>query len=113
VQWLTKPARGDPDTGYRYYAVEQLARARLVAWLRRLGMPLALIHEVCGMPAGPAAREIRAYRARVQAETAAHSERGHVQPSNQDTCTRGAGCRPSPTGAVRPGRRPVPPLWRR
>ncbi len=38
---LLKPGRVDPDTGYRYYAVAQLERARLVAWLRRLGMPLA------------------------------------------------------------------------
>lgn len=43
---LLRPARVDPDTGYRYYAVEQLERARLVAWLLRLGMPLARIsHE--------------------------------------------------------------------
>jgi len=34
---LLRPARVDPDTGYRYYAVEQLEQARLVAWLRRLG----------------------------------------------------------------------------
>ncbi len=38
---LLRPARVDPDTGYRYYAPAQLERARLVAWLRRLGMPLA------------------------------------------------------------------------
>ncbi|MFJ3770801.1 MerR family transcriptional regulator [Streptomyces sp. NPDC090075] len=66
---LLRPARVDPDTGYRYYAAAQLERARLVAWLRRLGMPLALIREVCGLPAGRAAQEIRAYWARVEAET--------------------------------------------
>lgn len=38
---LLRPARVDPDTGYRHYAVEQLEQARLVAWLRRLGMPPA------------------------------------------------------------------------
>ncbi|MGW2959961.1 MerR family transcriptional regulator [Streptomyces sp. NPDC001220] len=116
---LLRPARVDPDTGYRYYAVEQLERARLVAWLRRLGMPLARIREVCGLPAGRAAQEIRAYWARVEAETAvradlaaflvdhlsgesrrettkmlelryaAHSDRGHVRPSNQDTVYAG------------------------
>ncbi|MEV5958610.1 MerR family transcriptional regulator [Streptomyces sp. NPDC051987] len=67
---LLKPARVDPETGYRYYADAQLDRARLVAWLRRLGMPLARIREVCALPAGPAAREVRAYWARVEAETA-------------------------------------------
>ncbi|EFL31894.1 magnesium or manganese-dependent protein phosphatase [Streptomyces viridochromogenes DSM 40736] len=70
---LLPPARVDPDTGYRYYAVTQLERARLVAWLRRLGMPLAEIREVCRLhdrDSTAAAREIRAYWARVEAETA-------------------------------------------
>ena len=51
-------------------AAEQLERARLVAWLRRLGMPLARIRTVCALEPGPAAREIRAYWAGVEAETA-------------------------------------------
>ncbi|MGW5771616.1 MerR family transcriptional regulator [Streptomyces longwoodensis] len=67
---LLRPARVDPDTGYRYYAADQLDRARLVAWLRRLGMPLARIREVCALDAACAAREVRAYWARVEAETA-------------------------------------------
>ncbi|MEU3981615.1 MerR family transcriptional regulator [Streptomyces sp. NPDC026672] len=115
---LLRPARVDPDTGYRYYAVSQLERARLVAWLRRLGMPLARIREVCALPAREAAREIRAYWARVEAETAArrdlatflvahltddvrkdtamlelrHSARsdaGRTRPTNQDTAYAG------------------------
>ncbi|ANP54839.1 protein phosphatase [Streptomyces griseochromogenes] len=116
---LLRPARVDPDTGYRYYAVEQLERARLVAWLRRLGMPLAEIRGVCALDAAGAAAEIRAYWARVEAETAvrrdlaaflvdqltgesrrdhttmlelrysAHSDRGHVRPANQDTVYAG------------------------
>ncbi|MDF3143522.1 MULTISPECIES: MerR family transcriptional regulator [unclassified Streptomyces] len=71
---LLKPSRVDPHTGYRYYAVEQLERARLVAWLRRLGMPLARIHQVCTLPPADAAREIRAYWAQVEAETAARRD---------------------------------------
>ena len=70
---LLRPARVDPDTGYRYYAAGQLERARLVAWLRRLGMPLASIREVCDLQerdARAAAAEIRAHWARVEAETA-------------------------------------------
>ncbi|MFI6464631.1 MerR family transcriptional regulator [Streptomyces sp. NPDC050528] len=118
---LLRPARVDPDSGYRYYAVAQLERARLVAWLRRLGMPLAGIREVCALEPAAAAREIRAYWARVEAETAvrrdlagflvdhlaagpavpgkdttmlelryaAHSDRGRVRPSNQDTAYAG------------------------
>ncbi|MFJ4807980.1 MerR family transcriptional regulator [Streptomyces longwoodensis] len=67
---LLRPARVDPDTGYRYYAADQLDRARLVAWLRRLGMPLARIRAVCALDGACAAREVRAYWARVEAETA-------------------------------------------
>ncbi|MFD8837218.1 MerR family transcriptional regulator [Streptomyces griseofuscus] len=67
---LLRPARVDPDAGYRYYAAGQLGRARLVAWLRRLGMPLAEIRAVCALEPGEAAREIGAYWARVEAETA-------------------------------------------
>ncbi|GAA3835201.1 MerR family transcriptional regulator [Streptomyces phyllanthi] len=66
---LLRPARVDPETGYRYYAAEQLERARLVAWLRRLGMPLARIRKVCALDGPTAAREIRAYWAQVEAET--------------------------------------------
>ncbi|MGN9759868.1 MerR family transcriptional regulator [Streptomyces sp. SD31] len=67
---LLRPARVDPDTGYRYYAPAQLEQARLVAWLRRLGMPLARIREVCALAPEEAAAEIRAYWARVEADTA-------------------------------------------
>ncbi|MEU1260787.1 MerR family transcriptional regulator [Streptomyces cellulosae] len=71
---LLTPARVDPDTGYRRYAPEQLEQARLVAWLRRLGMPLARIRQVCAMGPGEAAGEIRAYWARVEADTAARRD---------------------------------------
>ncbi|MFJ7338261.1 MerR family transcriptional regulator [Streptomyces sp. NPDC101110] len=70
---LLRPARVDPDTGYRYYAAAQLEQARLVVWLRRLGMPLADIRRVCllhARDASAAAHEIRAFWARVEAETA-------------------------------------------
>ncbi|GAA2743877.1 MerR family transcriptional regulator [Kitasatospora cinereorecta] len=50
------PARVDPRTGYRWYAPEQLPDARLIARLRRVGMPLAGIEQV--LRGGPAvARE--------------------------------------------------------
>jgi protein phosphatase len=67
---LLAPARVDATNGYRLYAPEQLEQARLVAWLRRLGMPLADIRHVTTLDAGPAAREIRAFWARVESETA-------------------------------------------
>jgi PPM family protein phosphatase len=67
---LLRPARVDPVSGYRFYEPAQLERARLVAWLRRLGMPLARIRVVCELEPAAAAREVAAYWARVEAETA-------------------------------------------
>ncbi|CCK30270.1 regulatory protein [Streptomyces davaonensis JCM 4913] len=115
---LLRPARVDPETGYRYYAPAQLEQARLMAWLRRIGMPLARIREVGALPPQAAAREIRAYWAGVEAETAvrrdlaaflidrltttsreditmlelrhsARSDRGLVRAANQDTAYAG------------------------
>ncbi|MFJ6013093.1 MerR family transcriptional regulator [Streptomyces sp. NPDC092952] len=71
---LLTPARVDPVTGYRHYAPEQLERARLVAWLRRIGMPLARIQRVCALEPEPAAQEIRSFWAGVEADTAARRD---------------------------------------
>jgi len=71
---LLPPARVDPFNGYRSYTTGQLERARLVAWLRRLGMPLARIREVCALEPAAAAREVRAYWAREEAGVAARRE---------------------------------------
>jgi DNA polymerase III subunit beta len=49
------PAHVDARTGYRYYAPEQLVAARLVAALRRVGMPLAGIREVLARRTDPGA----------------------------------------------------------
>ncbi|MEU8034567.1 MerR family transcriptional regulator [Streptomyces sp. NPDC049099] len=71
---LLPPARVAPVTGYRLYAPGQPGRARLVAWLRRLGMPLARIQHVCTLEPGPAAQEIRAFWAHVEADIAARRD---------------------------------------
>ncbi|MBU3867685.1 MerR family transcriptional regulator [Streptomyces sp. 4503] len=71
---LLPPARVDPHSGYRHYDPAQLERARLVAWLRRLGMPLAEIRTVCELDPEAAAREVRAYWARIEADTAARRD---------------------------------------
>ncbi|MGW1977031.1 MerR family transcriptional regulator [Streptomyces sp. NPDC001889] len=93
---LLPPARVDQFTGYRYYNRSQLDRARLVAWLRRIGMPLVRIQEVCdlhGTDPAAAAQAIRAYWARVEAETSARRDLALfladqlVQPSGKDTVT--------------------------
>lgn len=69
---LLKPVRVDAASGYRYYSPDQLERARLVAWLRRLGMPLARIADVCDASPAAAAEAITAF---VAAEEAVFSER--------------------------------------
>ncbi|WP_030244365.1 MerR family transcriptional regulator [Streptomyces sp. NRRL S-350] len=51
------PAWVDPQTGYRWYRPGQLADARLLARLRRVGLPLAGIRAVLG--AAPADGEAR------------------------------------------------------
>ena len=79
---LLIPARVDPVSGYRLYERGQLERARLVAWLRRLGMPLARIRVVCDLPPAAAAARPR----------------------------RHPGGRARPVAARRPARRPLPAL---
>src|SRR5687768_10440398 len=59
-----------PDTGYRFYDPGQLDQARLIAWLRRLGMPLARIRIVVGLDGPAAAAEVTANWNEVVAETA-------------------------------------------
>ncbi|GAU68698.1 regulatory protein [Streptomyces sp. NBRC 110611] len=71
---LLPPAHVDPVNGYRHYAPAQLERARLVAWLRRLGMPLARIREVCELTPFAAAEAVAAYWAQVEADTAARRD---------------------------------------
>ncbi|WP_435208210.1 MerR family transcriptional regulator [Streptomyces sp. bgisy034] len=68
---LLAPAQVDEASGYRYYRAEQVERARLVALLRRLDMPLARIAEVVEAPDGAAAADrLAAYWADVEARTA-------------------------------------------
>lgn len=67
---LLRPATVDARTGYRWYAADQLDRARLVAWLRRLGMPLPRIAAVLDLPPASGAAQIRAYRAEIERDAA-------------------------------------------
>ncbi|ADB50825.1 MerR family transcriptional regulator [Conexibacter woesei] len=55
-QGLLVPAYIDPDTGYRYYARDQVPRARLIARLRRLGLPMARVAQLLELT--PATRVI-------------------------------------------------------
>jgi serine/threonine protein phosphatase PrpC len=67
---LLPPAAIDPGSGYRLYDAAQLRQARLIARLRRLGMPLAEIRTVCALPPSEAATAVTAYWRQVTAETA-------------------------------------------
>ncbi|AHH21688.1 putative transcriptional regulator [Nocardia nova SH22a] len=73
---LLIPALVDPDSGYRYYADDQLARAVAIRELREIGMPLDTIAQVLDADADTAALlvddhvadiEQRAHRARERA----------------------------------------------
>jgi DNA-binding transcriptional MerR regulator len=72
---LLVPAEVDAETGYRWYADTQLERARVVASLRRIRVPLARIRDVLAQDPATAAEEIRAYWAGAEAEHAART--GH------------------------------------
>ncbi len=115
---LLRPAYVDPVSGYRFYEPSQLDQARLVAWLRRVGMPLARIRVVCELPSPEAAaREIAAYWEQVEKDTdvrrdlvaflidrlcgkedamtlgiryAMRSDIGKVRPDNADSAYAGA-----------------------
>jgi PPM family protein phosphatase len=71
---LLPPAFVDPASGYRFYDPAQLERARLVAWLRRLSMPLARIRVVCQLEPEQAAKEVAAYWSQVEADTASRRD---------------------------------------
>jgi serine/threonine protein phosphatase PrpC len=71
---LLTPTRVDPFNGYRWYAPEQLDRARLVARLRLIGMPLARIRVVAALTPGAAAAEISAFWRQTEADTASRRD---------------------------------------
>jgi DNA-binding transcriptional MerR regulator len=68
---LLAPARVDDSSGYRFYEASQLDRARLVAALRQLQMPLAEIRAVLSLDAAAAAGAVADYWATVETDHAA------------------------------------------
>ncbi|WP_327355444.1 MerR family transcriptional regulator [Streptomyces sp. NBC_01304] len=67
---LLAPAYVDEVSGYRFYRGDQVERARLVALLRQLDMPLAQISEVLALPGDSAADAVVAYWAGVEERVA-------------------------------------------
>ncbi len=86
---LLPPAAVDPESGYRFYDPEQLAHARLIAQLRRIGMPLADIRTVCDLEPDAAAKAVTAYWQQVTADTAtrAHDVARLVEHLSQEGAT--------------------------
>ena len=70
---LLAPAAVDPESGYRLYDPAQVAHARLIASLRRIGMPLAEIRAVCDLDPDAAASAVGAYWRQVTADNAARA----------------------------------------
>ncbi|WP_415950086.1 MerR family transcriptional regulator [Streptomyces sp. KLOTTS4A1] len=68
---LLSPARVDPDSGYRFYRTAQIERARLVALLRQLDMPLATVKEILTLDDARAAEAVEMYWADVEERFAA------------------------------------------
>ncbi|GAA2220438.1 MerR family DNA-binding transcriptional regulator [Promicromonospora sukumoe] len=68
---VLRPARVDPATGYRWYAPDQVERARLVARMRLTGMPVADICRVITGDPVTAHRVVDAHQRRLEAELAA------------------------------------------
>ncbi|GIG19636.1 MerR family transcriptional regulator [Cellulomonas chitinilytica] len=58
---ILPPERVDPGNGYRYYGAGQLDRARTIALLRRLDMPLALVGELLDGPEDRLAGTVRTW----------------------------------------------------
>jgi DNA-binding transcriptional MerR regulator len=64
---LLPPARVDPESGYRYYRLQQLGQATTIRLLRRAGMPLA---EIRAFLAAPSAAQLEEYERTLLGELA-------------------------------------------
>lgn len=75
---LLIPARVDDATGYRFYGIDQLEPARLVADLRQLDVPLAEISAILALSPEMAAQRITGYWATAETEHFARSELARI-----------------------------------
>jgi PPM family protein phosphatase len=100
---LLRPFRVDEWSGYRYYAPSQLERARLVAWLRRLGMPLAQIGAVVESPPASAAAAVAAFLRVTEADFA---ERQRLAQFLITYLSEGATAMPEPVSSAVPASGP-------
>lgn len=73
-QGLLVPAHTDPQTGYRYYAAEQAPRARLIARLRQLGLPVVRIAALLELSPQARTIELRTWLEAQNERLADHAE---------------------------------------
>jgi len=71
---LLSPARVDELSGYRYYEGVQLERARLIATLRQVGVPLATVKELLALDPAEMAERVTALWREADARHAAQRE---------------------------------------
>jgi DNA-binding transcriptional MerR regulator len=74
---LLRPARVDDDSGYRYYAADQLEQARLIAALRQLGISLAEIRVILGLEREATAERISEHWNAIEAQHTARRDLTH------------------------------------
>jgi DNA-binding transcriptional MerR regulator len=58
---LLEPSYIDPESGYRYYHLDQLHEARLIRMMRQMDMPLTTIQRVIAAAPGEAETLVQAY----------------------------------------------------
>ena len=75
---LLVPARVDVASGYRFYGIDQLEPARLVADLRQLDVPLAEITAILALSPEVAAQHIADYWAAAETEHSARRELARI-----------------------------------
>jgi DNA-binding transcriptional MerR regulator len=71
---LLPPTRVDADSGYRFYEVGQLDRARLVSSLRQIGVPLAQIKVILDLEPMTAAEQVAGFWAVTESDHAVRRE---------------------------------------
>lgn len=71
---LLLPARVDEASGYRWYAADQVERARWIALLRQIGVPLAEVEVIIGSAPATAAERLSAFWSGAEAEHAARRD---------------------------------------
>lgn len=103
---LVRPAEVDEHSGYRYYRGDQLDRARLVARLRLLGMPLGRIRALTDLAPDARAAALLSYWRQVEADTASRQRLAAdlVTELRSEELTMSVDDTVLPTSAARTGR---------